>query len=39
MDELCKAFEGLKMNQSTVYRHITDNFSFTLTRTQPKVAE
>ena len=27
------------IDQSTIYRHITDTFSLTLTRTQPKVAE
>ncbi|KAI9470433.1 hypothetical protein BDB00DRAFT_899986 [Zychaea mexicana] len=36
-DELCKAFESLKIYQFTVYRHITDKLSFTtLTRTQLK---
>ena len=38
-DELCKAFEGLKITQGTVYRHLTGKLSFTLTRTQPKGAE
>ncbi|KAG2208789.1 hypothetical protein INT45_010949 [Circinella minor] len=37
--ELCKAFEGLTINQSTVYRHVTEKLSFSLTQTQPKVAE
>ncbi|KAI9272661.1 hypothetical protein BDA99DRAFT_433009, partial [Phascolomyces articulosus] len=31
--ELCEAFEGLKINQSTVYRHIIQKLSFTLTHT------
>ncbi|CDH61598.1 hypothetical protein RO3G_03680 [Lichtheimia corymbifera JMRC:FSU:9682] len=39
MDELCKEFTNLSINHSTVYRHLTDKLSFTLTRTQPRVAE
>ncbi|KAI9249778.1 hypothetical protein BDA99DRAFT_548714 [Phascolomyces articulosus] len=38
-DALCEAFDNLTVSQSTVYRHITEKLSFTLTLTQPKVAD
>lgn len=39
MDELCREFTDLSINHSTVYRHLTNKLSFTLTRTQAQVAE
>ncbi|KAI8136942.1 hypothetical protein BJV82DRAFT_584101 [Fennellomyces sp. T-0311] len=36
---LCDEFEGLNVHQSTVYRHLTEKLAFTLTRTQPQVAD
>ncbi|KAG1451954.1 hypothetical protein G6F56_007947 [Rhizopus delemar] len=38
-DCLCAAFDDLTINESSVYRHITDKLQFTLTRTQPRIAE
>ncbi|KAI9250221.1 hypothetical protein BDA99DRAFT_564189 [Phascolomyces articulosus] len=39
INELSKKFKGLKINPSTVYRHITQKLSFTFPRTQPRVAD
>ncbi|CDH61137.1 hypothetical protein RO3G_03680 [Lichtheimia corymbifera JMRC:FSU:9682] len=39
VDELCGEFKNLSIDQSTVYRHLTEKLSFTLTRTQPRVME
>ncbi|ORX57657.1 hypothetical protein DM01DRAFT_1284262, partial [Hesseltinella vesiculosa] len=36
---LCNAFRGLTIHESTVYRHITEKLSISLTRTQPRVAD
>ncbi|CAO3698454.1 unnamed protein product [Rhizopus stolonifer] len=33
---LCSTFDGLFVNPSTVYRHITENLEFTLIRTQAR---
>ncbi|KAG1146555.1 hypothetical protein G6F37_001371 [Rhizopus arrhizus] len=33
-ESLCDAFHGLTINESIVYRHITEKLEFTLTRTQ-----
>ncbi|CAO3651575.1 unnamed protein product [Mucor hiemalis] len=33
---LCETFHGLTINESTVYRHITEKLEFTLTRTQAR---
>lgn len=38
-DCLCAAFDDLTINESSVYRHITDELHFTLTRTQSRIAE
>ncbi|KAI8886573.1 hypothetical protein K501DRAFT_269734 [Backusella circina FSU 941] len=37
-EELCKEFDGMKINESAVYRHVRNELSFTLTCTQPRVA-
>ncbi|RCH98736.1 hypothetical protein CU097_015363, partial [Rhizopus azygosporus] len=39
IDCLCAAFDDLTINESNVYRHISDKLQFTLTRTQPRIAE
>ncbi|KAI8884054.1 hypothetical protein K501DRAFT_183117 [Backusella circina FSU 941] len=36
-EELFKAFDDMKINESAVYRHVRNKLSFTLTRTQPRV--
>lgn len=38
-DCLCAAFNDLTINESSVYRHITDKLQFTLNRAQPRIAE
>ncbi|KAI8643773.1 hypothetical protein BD408DRAFT_475199 [Parasitella parasitica] len=35
-ESLCETFQGLTINESTVYRHITEKLEFTLTRTQAR---
>lgn len=35
---LCTTFEGLSIDELTVYHHITEQLEFTLTRTQPRLA-
>ncbi|ORE01449.1 hypothetical protein BCV72DRAFT_310028 [Rhizopus microsporus var. microsporus] len=35
-ESLCEAFQGLTINESTVYRHIIEKLEFTLTRTQAR---
>ncbi|KAG1168578.1 hypothetical protein G6F46_000647 [Rhizopus delemar] len=37
-EHVCAIFEGSSINESTVYRHITEKLEFTLTRTQPRLA-
>ncbi|KAG2230253.1 hypothetical protein INT48_009823 [Thamnidium elegans] len=35
-ESLCETFQGLTINESTVYRHITEKLEFTLTHTQAR---